>query len=658
MVKKPEIGLTQVNTLTSKPSSAPNSCYHIIRELSWKDSKKCRIVLYVFEAENTDMMLSARVIVTASDGSHPDGSGHGTYDDGRFFADGQFAVTVPPGQTGIAVSSGPCHIPVEVSVEAKAGREIHVRTELCKWFSTEERNWYCGDNHVHEQHDDTAVVKTGIDYTALQARANGLNYVTEADGVSTNRELTRFSAPNFFIKSATEVRGGVFAGHLNTPGIRHSIRSKVSQAGKNVLPLEQIVRIVHKANGVAIYTHPLPLPGLHWMGATESLSDAVIGKCADAFDIESSAEEMLWYTILNMGQRVAASASTDSALGRLHTLSPGDRRIYSYATEFEPDTIIDAIRRGRTFATNGGSVFPFFTIDGHIVGDSIMVNNKHWHKARIEVYSLFPLRRVEIIRKGITVKTFKISTSSGKRRIYDYDLRETGPCWYIARVEDITGKWAITSPIYFIDPLKGKQPFSASICLQIGNFTRFTSLSRSFYAHILLTISQGSLRNVTLLKDGAIVKEFRTDAGNHIISDRLPVTERDGDYTEGWVWHPSAKAPMHFQADYPVKESGWYYVRATLEDCTDLTSEAIYFDASCQKSQQISFAVLFNGKDSLRLRGCGEEMPLKDIREPFEGDHWWYPMRSYWEVEAHFAGHAHNLSKGYPPAIEKFRSLP
>ncbi|MFO0863501.1 MAG: hypothetical protein U0744_02370 [Gemmataceae bacterium] len=24
--------------------------------------------------------------------------------------------------------------------------------------------------------------------------------------------------------------------------------------------------------------------------------------------------------------------------------------------------------------------------------------------------------------------------------------------------------------------------------------------------------------------------------------------------------------------------------------------------------------------------GYGEEMPLADIRQPFKGDHWWYPQ--------------------------------
>lgn len=51
--------------------------------------------------------LPVRVVVTASDGSHPDGSGRGTYSDGRFFADGRFSVDVTPGATRVVLSSGP-----------------------------------------------------------------------------------------------------------------------------------------------------------------------------------------------------------------------------------------------------------------------------------------------------------------------------------------------------------------------------------------------------------------------------------------------------------------------------------------------------------------------------------------------------------------------
>ena len=114
-----------------------------------------------------------------------------------------------------------------------------------------------------------------------------------------------------------------------------------------------------------IHTHPLTPPHqMHWMGAAEILSDAVLGRCADALDLDGQASELLWFAVLNLGNRVAASGYTDCALGRRSTPSPGDRRVYCKAEELTYPAIVEAIRRGRTFATNGGPFFPFVTIDG------------------------------------------------------------------------------------------------------------------------------------------------------------------------------------------------------------------------------------------------------------------------------------------------------
>ena len=45
-------------------------------------------------------------------------------------------------------------------------------------------------------------------------------------------------------------------------------------------------------------------------------------------------------------------------------------------------------------------------------------------------------------------------------------------------------------------------------------------------------------------------------------------------------------------------------------------------------------------------RGYGEEMPLPEVRLPFEGDHWWYPRQTYWRVRAEFGGERRELVGG------------
>ena len=101
------------------------STFTVVGEAPVTPPVRARIVVDVEDgraAPDRRMPLPVRVIVTASDGTHPDGSGRGVYSDGRFFAEADFSVEVPPGRTTIALRSGPDYEPLEIDVEAKEGR--------------------------------------------------------------------------------------------------------------------------------------------------------------------------------------------------------------------------------------------------------------------------------------------------------------------------------------------------------------------------------------------------------------------------------------------------------------------------------------------------------------------------------------------------------
>ncbi|KAJ3061094.1 hypothetical protein HK102_009249, partial [Quaeritorhiza haematococci] len=217
----------------------------------------------VFEVEDgrDGTPLPVRAIVTASDGSHPDGSGRGVYADGRFFADGRFTVDAPAGPTRALLRSGPDYEPLEVSVEAEAGRETRLRARLRRWFAPEDRGWYAGDNHVHAQHDATVAIRTDLEYTALQGRADGLSYLTEADSGPDPADGARLSTATFLCRRAPEVRPGPCVGHLNTPGIARAIEPELyGRLVDGPLPALRIAEEVRRRGGATIHTHPLTPP--------------------------------------------------------------------------------------------------------------------------------------------------------------------------------------------------------------------------------------------------------------------------------------------------------------------------------------------------------------------------------------------------------------
>jgi len=586
-----------------------------------------------------DVGRPVRVIVTASDGSHPDGSGRGVYADGRFYADGVFSVRVPPGKTTISISAGPEFEPQELVVEPNTGECLRLKVALKQWFSLRDHGWIGGDNHVHAQHDENADVRTDYAYAVLQARANGLRFITENGSAPTVRDgAKQLHPPDFLMMHAVEQRPGPFIGHFNTPGLRQPLE----KFPDTPLLAQALLDAVHQRGGALIHTHPLsPRHQLHWMGATEMFSDAVLGQCADALDTDSPMTELFRFAVLNLGNRLAVSGSTDCDLGRRRTLSPGDRRVYCHADELSAAAIANALRNGRTFATDGGPLFVFFTVDGHLPGDVLRATNA---TARAEVHALRPLRAVEIYRRGHRVKAFDVK----KPNDFTYPIHETERSWYTFRAEDVDGHWAVTSPIYFEPPDAGPRPSSVALLLEISNASRFAELRRSFFAHIIVTVSPDQrLTEVQLLKDGTPLRRFRSADGDRC-SDKTPVTGIHGDYTAGSIWWKS----QHLQADEPVAQSGWYAIRATTADGKTLASDAVYFDATHRNSHELSVVNMAGGDTRFTLWGYGEEAPLAE--QP-TGDHWWYPNNAFWQIRAAFGGTNRELSGGNRAALKLFR---
>ena len=637
--------------LQAQPGEAPLSTYEIVAEEPMKDTQQAEIVVETRAAspsDSGDIALPVRVIVTASDGSHPDGSGHGTYADGRFFADGRFSVTVPPGATAIQLRSGPNYVPLDLTLDAAAGKRQQVRARLRRWFSPEERGWYGGDNHVHAQHDRTAVVESSLAYTALQARANGLSYITESGSHVAYDNMDTLSTATFLFRCARELHAGCYTGHLNTPGIATPIpQERLESALKQPLPVQAIGEVVHELGGIVIHTHPLAPPHqLHWMGATELLSDAVLGQCADLLDIDSRRTELLWFAVLNLGNKVGCSSYTDAALGRLHTLSPGDRRVYCRADEFSYDAFVDALRQGRTFATNGGPIFPFFTIEGREPGSVVTPAPGKQYEGRVEIHCLYALRSAQLIRNGNILEKFDVEGRKG-RVILTHPFEESRRSWYVLRTEDERGHWAITSPVYFEPASAPPAPPAHALVLEISNCTRMVQLRREFFAHVIVTVSpRDTLQSVELQKDGQALHTFTPAMGNKWASGKVPVTEVHGEYGPGWLWHPAPEASHHFQADWPVVETGWYAVRATTAPGRTYSSDSVYFDADAPNSHEISVAHLSGETSRLDLWGYGEEMPLEEVAPPYKGDHWWYPKNTFWRIRAVFDGEEHVLVKG------------
>jgi hypothetical protein len=636
--------------------SPTESRYSLHRETDIASTDQVHLRVIIRDTVEPHRGLPVRVVVSAADGSHPDGSGHGVYADGRFYAQGQFQVVLPPGRTRIELNGGPHVVPLTIQEDLTGGGAYRVDARLHRWLRPEDDGWYCGDNHVHALHDRHAAVQASLDYTALQGRAGGLNWIVEAGSNVPYERIDKLDTDTFLLRYATEQRPGAYVGHINTPGIEHPLNAdSLRSACERPLPVQAIKQQVHARGGVAIHTHPLTPPHqLHWMGAAEFYSDMVMGDCADLLDIDSRATEWLWFMALNLGNRVGASASTDSALGRLRTHAPGDRRVYTRAETFTYAALIEGMRSGRTVATNGKALFPRFQIDAYQPGDVVKLTGPHEFTAQATIHTREGVRTAQLYRNGIRLWAEDLNGRQSPVQL-NRTIKESETCWYVLRVEDARGNWAITSPIYF--QADGPRPApSHAILFEISNCTRFVELRKNFYGHIVATVAPGeTMRTVELLRDGCVLKRMHVHNGNRIKDDKVPVTQLHGEYDEAWIWHPNPENAVHFQADVPIRESGWYAVRLYTSTGRVEETKGIQFDATHPQSRTISRVQVKGGGSSLELLGYGEERALSDIERPFSGDGWWYPRNSFWRMQVDFGQGLQTLGGGWEKALSLFR---
>ncbi len=607
----------------------------------------------------TGQALPFRATVKTSDGQYADGSGRGTYSDGRFFAEGETRCMVPPGEVSIEIGAGPEYRVASFGYVAESGKVATWAVALERWIDLSERGWYSGDNHVHSKHDQHVPIQTDLSYAALQARAQGLHFITEAGSNVSYDQLESLSTPTFAIRHCGEIRPGPYVGHFNPAGLHQPLPEDLyEKLIQQPLPAQALYPEIRKRGGIVIHTHPLmPRHQLHWMGASQAWSDAVLQDMADLFDVDANHTERLWFALLNLGNRIGVSGHTDAALGRKKTPSPGDSRVYCRAERVDYDHFVESMGQGRTMATNGGPIFGLFSVeDQYLPGDRMAWQDTV--QAKLEVHSLAPVASAAIYQNGQRVAAFNAEKRSGALTFeQQISIPADRDSWLVARTQDVNGKWCLTSPIYIAAKEKQAPPAASSVLFQICNATRFATLSRDYFAHILTTVrAPETLKSVSLYRDGERVRSFSPGDGDRMPSDgKIPTSGMWGDYEEGWIWHTAGDAGHHFQGDIPIVEAGWYRVVIETDSGRQIRSSEVHFDASIPRSQSLSVAKLQGLDTELNLWGYGEDIELEKLHPKLNPGSWWYPKEIYWRVQTKFGDSDNTLGWPVEQPVERFR---
>ncbi len=423
-------------------------------------------------------VMPARVYLQASDGRAyaPDGGFHrviSSTETHYFHTEGTFEVEVPVGTVAIEAMRGFEYVPASTTVEVAAGRTQDVSLTLERLVDATARGWYSGETHAHDLHQG----RYGLTHETffLQLTAEDLRVTNALIHMDGTRIMGRWedltgephplSTSDHILQYAQEFRGSL--GHVGLLGVDEFIMPLIGGTTGTAFAADVLnftyLDAARAQGGIGGFMHPFSRPVAQPAdGAVSEIAlDVALGK-GEFYDVlciwyDEIGNAEMYYRLLNTGVRLAGTAGSDNFADVWRDPPPGTTRTYAYVNG--PVTVplwLDAIKAGRTFGTSGPLVF--MTVDGKFPGDEITLadDERTTFEVDIDVASITPLERVEIVVNGDVVETidvvgrersFHVSSSVTVERSGWIAARVIGPS---SRYVTDTYAFAHTSPVYVV----------------------------------------------------------------------------------------------------------------------------------------------------------------------------------------------------------------
>ncbi|MBX3000284.1 MAG: PHP domain-containing protein [Caldilineaceae bacterium] len=253
-------------------------------------------------------------------------------------------------------------VPYKLTVTAELGEAVAAtkpaQPARFDFVANPNPGWYRGDIHAHTLHSDAS---WGVAELVDAARAIGLDFVTLTDHNTTSPlpEMASYSAPDLLTMGGMELT--TFWGHAVCLGAMEWIDWRVDPAGEGMARIAEaqtatgaLFIIAHpndqgdpKCTGCR-WVYPQMRPGPArlveiWNGRWESTDP----------DSKNEGSLNLWYSWLNDGHRLAATAGTDA-----HGPAPLDGVGFNtvFAHELSQRAILEGLAAGRNYLSAGPSL--------------------------------------------------------------------------------------------------------------------------------------------------------------------------------------------------------------------------------------------------------------------------------------------------------------
>jgi len=416
--------------------------------------------------------VAARCYLTDESGKPWTPTGAFTYDkrqEHHFITDETFDVALSPGRYLLRVERGPEYQPWESRLTIAAGKTHSEIVRLTRWIDMNQRGWYSGDLHNHRPPEQIASLLLAEDLNLAPVLADWVWEDRQRSNAPATTEAFRKVDPihvySLLDKEVERLKEG--PGAVDLLGLK----SVVPFEGYRLYPPnDRFCELAHAQGGYVDaekivwrdIAALVPLGHIDFAGIVynhfnrhdvefETDSWGMIPKDRPEFSTVSGMP--LWgmeiyYRFLNCGFRLPVSAGSASGV---KAAPLGYNRVYVKTPKaFGYDSWFEALKQGRSFATNGPMLF--LEVNGSEVGSTLNPGERRPVSVNIEVEAatMQPLDRVDVLFKGRIVHTIRQPDASGKWRArFASEVGESG--WFVARCFERAGatiRFAHTSPIY------------------------------------------------------------------------------------------------------------------------------------------------------------------------------------------------------------------
>tara|TARA_Y100000590_G_scaffold264754_1_gene297551 strand:+ start:6942 stop:9254 length:2313 start_codon:yes stop_codon:yes gene_type:complete len=430
-------------------------------------------------------IVPARIQLLASDGRGyvPNGIFHRVSPVNEihyFHSTGEFEVTVPAGEVRVEAIRGFEWIPADITIYATKGKTMTVKLQMERLADPYASSWVSGDTHVHDLHEG----RYGLTQQEFfnQLRADDLHVTHDLIHMDGTKIMGRWSdltgedypgsTDNYILRYAQEFRGSF--SHVALLGVTDFIMPLIGGTRGSPYPADGLkimyLDSINVIGGLGGFLHPYtPSNGNVNTAEGAAQSDIpihVILERGNFYDVVSIASDeissaKMYYHMLNVGAQLSATGGTDNFSNVWRDPSGGTARTYARLNgPLTWNSWIEAVRAGRTFATNGPLLMA--NVDGHEPGSTI--SGRDHVTVSAELATIAPVEVIEIIIDGKVVHMIPIPEGQNRLEVQE-SIPVNGARWIAvrawggkARYSGDNYTFAHTTPVYF----SNAQPNKAS----------------------------------------------------------------------------------------------------------------------------------------------------------------------------------------------------